>query len=154
MIREQYVRDKFLFIKETINRIERFKGDSKIIADLVSYLVVLISGAYEDCFEHLLNKRAAKSGDIEIKTFVEKTLDLQLRNPNWDNLTTILGRFSKKWVVAMNKRIPYKAKTGLNNIVTNKNAVAHGSSSNMTLIEIKACHRHCKAIFEKLEKII
>lgn len=154
MIRDLYVRNKFILIKDAINRVEKFKGDRKIAVDLESYLVVLISGIYEDCFEYLINKRVDQAGDAEVSTFIEKTLDVQLRNPNWNNVTTILGRFSKKWVNSMNKKIRERAKTDLNNIVNNKNAVAHGNTSNLTFGEIKTCHKNCKSIFEKLEKTL
>jgi hypothetical protein len=154
MLRNPYVRNKFALIKDAINRIEKFKGDRKIAVDLESYLVVLLSGIYEDCLEYLINKRVNQAGDVEVSAFVEKTLDIQLRNPNWDNLTKVLGWFSKKWVTTLNKKIRNRAKTDLNNIVTNKNAVAHGNTSNLTLAEIKNCHKYCKSIFEKLEKII
>jgi hypothetical protein len=154
MIRDPYVRNKFVLIRDTISRIEKFKGDRKIAVDLESYLVVLISGIYEDCLEYLINKRVDQIGDAEVSAFVEKTLAVQLRNPNWENLKTILGRFSKKWVTALNKKIQDRAITDLNNIVNNKNAVAHGNTSNLTLAEIKNCHKNCKSIFEELEKII
>ncbi len=154
MIRDQYVRDKFDLIKESINRIEKFKGDRKIAIDLESYLVVLISGIYEDCLEYLINRRVDRAGDVEVSAFIEKTLTIQLRNPNWENITKMLGWFSKKWVTTMNKRIRNQAKTSLNNIVYNKNAVAHGNTSSLTLGEIKNCHKNCKSIFEKLEKIM
>ena len=150
MIRDPYVRDKFVIIKDAIRRIEKFNGDRKIAVDLESYLVVLISGIYEDCLEYLINKRVDRAGDAEVSAFVEKTLHVQLRNPNWENLTNILGRFSKGWVTSMNKKIQYRAKTGLNNIVNNKNSVAHGNASSLTLGEIKNCHKNCKSIFEKL----
>ena len=119
-----------------------------------SYLVVLISGIYEDCIEYLINKRVDTIGDSEVSAFIEKTLDIQMRNPNWDNLMTVLGRFSKKWVTIMNKKINNRVKTDLNNIVNNKNAVAHGNTSGLTLGEIKICNKNCKSIFEKLEKIM
>jgi len=154
MIRDQYVKDKFVIIKDAIKRIEKFKGDRKIAVDLESYLVVLISGIYEDCLEYLINKRVDRAGDTEVSAFVEKTLYVQLRNPNWENLTNILGRFSKGWVNSMNKKIQHRTKTSLNNIVNNKNAVAHGNTSSLTLGEIKDCHKYCKSIFEKLEKIL
>ena len=154
MIRDPYVRNKFVLIKDAINRVEKFKGDRKIAVDLESYLVVLISGIYEDCFEYLINKRVDQAGDAEVSTFIEKTLDVQLRSPNWSNVTTILGRFSKEWVNSMNKKIRERAKTDLNNIINNKNAVAHGNNSNLTFGEIKTCHKNCKSIFEKLEKIL
>ncbi len=67
---------------------------------------------------------------------------------------TVLGRFSKKWVTIMNKKINNRVKTDLNNIVNNKNAVAHGNTSGLTLGEIKICNKNCKSIFEKLEKIM
>jgi hypothetical protein len=154
MIRDQYVKDKFVLIKEAIKRVEKFRGDREITADLEAYLVVLISGIYEDCLEYLINKRSTRSGDIEIAAFIEKTLDIQLRNPNWERLMDILGRFSKKWVTKMNKIIRNQAKADLNTIVVNKNAVAHGNISNLTLGEIKTCHKNCKSIFEKLEKLM
>ncbi|MGA3094170.1 MAG: HEPN domain-containing protein [Dehalococcoidales bacterium] len=156
MIREQYVKDKFAQIQEAFKRIERFKstGDAKIVLDLESYLVVLISGAYEDSLEYLIKKRAGKAGDKEISAFVEKTLEADFRNPNWESLTNILKRFSRKWVDTMNKKIRNEAKVGLNNIVINKNAVSHGNINNLTFGEIKKCHKDCKCIFEKLEKIM
>ena len=154
MIRDPYVKSKLVVIKDAITRVEKFRGDRKIAVDLESYLVVLISGIYEDCIEYLINKRVDTSGDIEVSAFIEKTLDIQMRNPNWENLMTVLGRFSKKWVTVMKKKIKNRVRTDLNNIVNNKNAVAHGNTSNLTLGEIKICNKNCKSIFEKLEKIM
>lgn len=154
MLRNPYVRNKFALIKDAINRIEKFKGDRKIAVDLEAYLVVLLSGIYEDCFEYLINERTDRAGDAELSAFVEKTLDIQFRNPDWDTLTKVLGWFSDRWAKTLKKKIRNQAKTSLNNIVTNKNAVAHGNTSNLTLAEIKNCHRNCKSIFEKLEKIM
>lgn len=154
MLRTLYVRDKFTLVTDTIHRIEKFKGDRKIAVDLEAYLVVLVSGIYEDCFEYLIRERVDQAGDAEVSAFVVKTLDIQLRNPDWDNLTKVLGWFSAKWAKTLKKKIRNQAKTSLNNIVTNKNAVAHGNTSNLTLAEIKDCHKQCKSIFEKLEKIM
>jgi len=154
MIRDEYVREKFVLIKDAIKRVEKFRGDRKIASDLESYLVVLIAGVYEDCLEYLINKRVDRVGDVEVSTFIQKTLHVQLRNPNWENLTNILGRFSRRWVNTIKKRVRDRAKTDLNSIVNNKNAVAHGNNSSLTLAEIKNCHKNCKSIFEKLEKIM
>jgi len=154
MIRDEYVREKFVLIKDAIKRVEKFRGDRKIASDLESYLVVLIAGVYEDCLEYLINKRVDRVGDVEVSTFIQKTLHVQLRNPNWENLTNILGRFSRRWVNTIKKRVRDRAKTDLNSIVNNKNAVAHGNNSSLTLAEIKNCHKNYKSIFEKLEKIM
>jgi len=154
MIRNQYIKDRLTLVNNSIKKVEKFKGNGELTSFLNSYLVVLISGVYEDCVEYLINERAVLAGDKEIATFIENTIDVTFRNPNYDNIIRILARFNKNWVKQMNKKIKNEAKESINSIVNNKNNIAHGGYSNLTLLEIKKCHKNCKSIFEKLEKII
>ncbi len=89
-----------------------------------------------------------------VKELVENSIDIAFRNPKYENLTTILSRFSSRWVKELNKKLRNEAKVCLNSLVNNKNMVAHGGDTNMTISEIKQCHKQCKSIFEKLEKIM
>jgi len=61
--------------------------------------------------------------------------------------------FEKDWKREINK-LPYIAKVSFNNILTNKNALAHGTPCSITLDEVIKYYNNSKKVIQKIDEII
>ena len=74
-MKDPYIIARFQEIDAAIQRAKSSSaGDHYLQAILASYLVVLISGYYEDSVEYLVAVRAGKAGDAEVQNFVKESL--------------------------------------------------------------------------------
>lgn len=154
-MRCQYTIDKFKIIEEAINKSANASLVSPDISSMLSsYLVVFISGVYEDVIEYLFIQRAGKSNDKEIENFVKVIIDKQFRNPNYDNIRELIKGLDSKYQAILESRIDIKNKDGINSIVNNKNSIAHGRISNTTINDVATYHNSAIKIFEELENIL
>jgi hypothetical protein len=148
------VKTEFDLIDEAIKKVESHTGDVEIASYLSSFLTVMICGVYEDCIEHLICQRAGKARDTEIYQYVRSTVAESFRNPKFARIVEILNKFSRVYAEALKNNIEEKSKVALDSIVDNKNAIAHGRPSNVTISDIKDYHNRCIPIFELLENIL
>ena len=154
-MKNQYLNGKFSDIDEELKKAEEFsKSDSKIASMLSSYLVVAISGIFEDCVEHLFIERVNKTNDNEIENLVKELIHQDFRNPEYAEIKKFVSYLSSKYGKDLRTKIDDKNITGLNSIVTNKNQVAHGGISNATIKDIRTYYKSALRIFEELEKIL
>lgn len=154
MMRCQYLSNKFKSIEDTLRKAINVSGnDPELSSMLSSYLVVFISGIYEDVIEHLFVQRAGKNKDKEIESLVKLLIDRQFRNPEYEKIKELVKALGAKHETALSK-IDSKSKDGLNSIVTNKNYVAHGKVSSATLNDVTIFHDNALKIFEALENIL
>lgn len=130
------------------------KGDLELESFLASYLVVLISGAYEDCVEYLLGERAAKANDPELRKYVQVTLDRSFRNPTFKRVKEILGDFSSSYAEEFEKSVHGRAREAMNSIVNNRLSVSHGKPCTVTLGDVQGYHESAKTVFDALEGIL
>jgi len=154
-MKSEYLKDKFTLIEENIKIAENV-NDPKLASMLSGYLVVSISGTYEDCIEYLFTQRAGKNNDKDIQNLVKTLIDQHFRNPNYENIKKLVGALGSKQKEIIQEIANTNGKSidGLNSIVTNKNNIAHGKASNATLKDIKGYHQNTLKIFEVLESIL
>jgi len=153
-MKSQYLQNKFKIIDEAFIKAKTSTSDPQLAYMLSAYLVVFISGAYEDCIEYLFVKRAGKNNDKEIESLVKELIDRQFRNPNYDKITQLIKALNLGYVSILNSKIDTQSKTGINSIVQNKNKIAHGETSNATLNDVINYHNSATKIFEVLEDIL
>lgn len=150
----QYVIDKFNLIDLDLNAVKTSTVDPKLGSMLSSYLVVFISGIYEDCVEHLFVERAGKNNDQELRNFMEAAMHRSFRNPEYSNIKGLVKYLDSSYGKTLDSKARKNDIEGLNGIVTNKNLVAHGGVSNATLEDVIKFHKGAKNIFEALENIL
>ena len=154
-MKSQYLKDKFESIRDNIEKAENVsKSNPEIASMMSSYLVVFISGIYEDCVEYLFIQRAGKNNDKEIESLVKTFIERQFRNPEYERIKELLGALDHKYKTEFRSKLDIKNIEGINSIVTNKNSVAHGEVSNATLNDINTYHNNAIKIFEELENIL
>ena len=151
--KSEYRINKFQKIEDAFKKCEKYKN-TDISQELNSYLVVLISGIYEDVIENLFIERAGKTNDREIKSFMSNYLDKGFRNPNSENILKLLAMLNPDYKKSLKDKKNTRYTTGLDSIITNKNEFAHGYDNKASFDDIKNYHERAVKIFEGLKKIL
>lgn len=154
-MKTKYLKGRFKDIEDNIAKVENANlADPELIAMLSSYLVVFISGVYEDCIEFLFVYRAGKGGDRQIESLVKRFLHRHFRNPEYDKILDLVNALDARYATRMRSKVPPASAEGINSIVNNKNRVAHGESSNATLKDVRVYHDNASVVFHELERIL
>jgi len=118
---------------------------------LTHFLLINICGKYEKEIKRIVSKRANKSGDVELTSFIEETFE-SYKHLNLDDLRgKILRKFSDKYAVAFDKMIRGTvSELRYQSIVSNRHASAHGGNINMTLDDLVVAHKEAKLVLQAL----
>lgn len=149
-----YVVGRFAYVDGVIAKCLANSSDVELASYFSAFLVVLLSGMYEDCVEHLLALRAAKAGDVELAQYVSKTIGEIFRNPTFGKIVEILGKFSQQYADQLRTSVQPQDAQALDNVVSNKNLIAHGRPSQATLRDVEKFHKSVSVIFGSLEVIL
>lgn len=120
-------------------------------AYLAKFLVVFISGIYEESIETIMNEMVGKLGKPEVSSFVEQSIHVSFRNPSTENVKALVGKFGNNGWTKQIDLLPQDVKDALNSICSNKNALAHGNPVTLTLTDAIQYHRKAKTIIEKID---
>jgi len=141
-------------IDRSIDEINGFKVASDLEKSyLAKFLVVYICGIYEEAIECILNERVTSLGSKRLSSFFESYVDRAFRNPNMAKVVGLLGMFDESWKKEI-KKLPNIAKVSFDNILTNKNALAHGTSCSITLDEVIKYYNNSKEVIQKIDDVV
>lgn len=143
---------------ENINKakkdIENFKNVSEQEKSyLAKFLIVFICGIYEEVIETIINEKASKCNVLEISNYIEKSLDQFFRNPDMCNIKNLLGKFNNDWKLEIGK-LPQDAQVAVDNIVNNKNSLAHGNETNLTLQDAIKYYTDSIVVINKIDDML
>ena len=140
-------------IDETIKNIESFKIGDRLESYLAKFLVVFISGTYEEIIEDTVTLWVQSTSDKRIAKYFSEHIDEKFRNPSIENIIEMLNKFDDAWGTEI-KKFSKQERASLDSIVTHRNDVAHGKSSSVTLSDVKKWHESAKKVIEKIDEII
>lgn len=116
-------------------------NDTEIDSFLTRYLLVYICGEYEKEIKEIIKQRVAKTGDKELASFVAEKGDVRSLRIS-DIKGNILKPFSEKCMKSFDSKIKGKdSEIKYQNIVENRNLVAHGETVNMTFKELNESYK-------------
>lgn len=120
---------------------------------LAKFLVVFICGIYEEAIEIIINEKIARCNIPEATRYVSHNLERHFQNPKIQRIKALLSEFNTNWEKTI-KVLSSQAKLALDSIVENKNNLAHGLSSNITLSEIIRYYNDSKIVIETIDNIV
>lgn len=122
---------------------------------LTQFLLVRICGQYEKEIERIINERCQKFGDVELASFIQKTFQSHQHLKLDDIRGKILKKFSNEMVTRFDTIIKNtEPEIRYRNIVTNRDAGAHGGTVNMTFDELLLSHNEAKKVLHILSEIL
>lgn len=122
-------------------------------AYLAKFLAVYICGVYEEAIECIMNERIDALGSVEMDKFFTAYVKSRFRNPDIGNVNGLLGQFNDAWKAKINA-LPMSTKTAFDNILSNKNKVAHGQPCGATLREVLTDYKRSKRVIAAIDRIV
>lgn len=120
---------------------------------LAKFLVVFICGIYEEVIENIVNERINKYKSIEISNYIKSSLDKTFRNPDIQNIKSLLGKFKEDWKLEIDN-MSQNSQIAINNIVNYKNSLAHGNDVSITLKDIIQYYADSVTVINKIDDML
>lgn len=126
--------------------------DSKFVESLLAHsLLILICAEFESKVRELVTERSQKTiSDGAMREFVRSCLDNVFRSPSLDNVKALLGRFeaSRKDSFRGRLRLDERAQLAYDSILKNRNSVAHGEGSGVTIGEVREFYERAHTVLD------
>lgn len=124
------------------------------VSDLNKYLCILISGYFEKVLVNQIVTYSAKRTPPEIQNFIYDQLR-QTTNIKKDKLEKILKGFTTVWIDELKNWSDYDVFcASLGTIYVNRNKIAHGESTSISIQTLQTSYNIFKLFFEKLSQIM
>ncbi len=127
-------------------------ADPEIQSHWSNYLCILVSGFIEVSVGSIFSDYAKRTASPKIANFVESNLN-EFQNPKMEKILSLTGRFSKDWQADLRKDTDGDIKDAIDSIVANRNAVAHGKPSPLTIARVRDYYIRVIDLVELIEKI-
>ena len=135
-----------------VEKSDAFKDDDELLAHWTKYICILVSGFLEVALREVYGKFADDNGNPNIANFVRKTLD-RTNNINTYKALQIAKSFSDEWSANLDKLLGQEQRTAINNIITNRNHIAHGRDSDISYDRIKRDYAYALQVAESIEQV-
>jgi hypothetical protein len=152
---------KILEIDEALNSCEQHltstnTAGTEIEALLTRAAVVLTCSAFEEQIEQIISRRAERLDDPAMVSFCKSCIKAVFRSTFKSDLAGLINRFGPKFKEHFNSLIQDHAKavTFYDNIITNRQGVAHTKSLNITLKELREFYEEGHIILDFFNETI
>jgi len=152
MIHSDLLKEKQL-IDNLFGDIKAFQGDPYLQSLLTNYLCVRVSGFLENCVRIIFTNYSAPRSKDNIINFVGKKLE-RFPNPTYDNILSLAADFNTQWKNEFKKQVksPPQLLSSLNSINVNRNLIAHGGTSSLTIGELEQYYKDTVNLISILER--
>ena len=123
---------------------------------LVQSLLILICAEFEKKFQDLVIERCSSVSDAAVKEYIKSYTRTILRSLRLDAVSDLLRRFGALHREAFKRLRDENSKADLmySNIVTNRNAVAHGRGSSVTFSDLKQYYEEGHVMLDYFHKAL
>jgi hypothetical protein len=137
-------------IDDLFDHINAFTGDPYDKSLLTFYLCVRVSGFMENCVRIIFSEFSAPRSKDQVVTFVGNKLK-KFPNPTYSEIIKIAKDFDKQWSIGFKKTITRQHQLSIESININRNQIAHGGTSGITIGDLFDYYQDIVKIIENLE---
>jgi hypothetical protein len=138
-------------IDDLFNRVNGFTGDPYIKSLLTYYLCIRVSGFLENCIRIIFTDYSIPRTRDNVQTFVTRRLG-KFPNPTYSNICNLAKAFSYQWNTNFKSNITAQIRQSLEAINVNRNAIAHGGTSTITVRQLASYYQDIVQLIEELEQ--
>lgn len=142
--------DAFLRADAALRVLNANTPDLEFQADVAKHLCVLVSAFLENSIRYILADYVRSRSSATVAAYVEERLDY-FYNAKMTKILELVGSFDSSWRAALESAIDTDLKDAADTIVENKNLVAHGKDSQITLARIKQYYGRALDLLEHIE---
>ncbi len=116
------------------------------------YLCVLVSGYIEIAIPAVLSTYTSAQAGPFVISYVEKQLD-HFHNPKFGRIIDLISAFNPAWADSIKTSSEGAIIDHVNSIVANRNQIAHGRDTGVTLVRVRDWFTSAKALIRSLESL-
>ena len=123
---------------------------TQIESFMAGYLLVLISAHFEVRVRGLIEARAARAPDKQIRSFVTSAAAKIIRGPKIDQITGMLNSFDPSCGELFHKTAGDQAKSAYDSIIANRHTFVHDGICNVTLGDVERFFGDSAGVFSAI----
>ena len=127
--------------------------DDETKASLARYVCILASSYLEVVTKDIVKKFVSLRADENVARFVDSSLQ-QFRDPNSEKILTLFGRINPEFRKKLEDSLFEREKDSIDSIYANRNNIAHGRRSGISIYQIKKYLNDSKLFMSKVKSII
>ena len=138
-------------LEDLFERSKFFDSEPEMLSHWAKYLCVLTSGFIERAIRHYLSEFASKNSHSKAPDYVFKKIK-KFQNPSMKKILDIFGEFDKTFDKTWKKELAYhvegERKDSIDSIVANRNKIAHGGSTGLTIAQMKKYFKKANEVMD------
>ena len=128
-------------------------GDAELQSYWAEYLCVVCAGLLENAVEQIFGGYVTRSASPAVASYAVASL-AKIQNPKSSRFVEIARTFKPEWGDKLQAFVGDAGREeAINSIMTNRHAIAHGKSSNVTVAQIKNWLAKSVEVLEYLEDL-
>jgi hypothetical protein len=127
--------------------------DAELQSQLARFLCVLSSGLIEQAVIATLASYSEGRSHPNVARYVGGNV-AKLRNAKWEDVLVMLGHFNPAWRDHFETNTPDEVKDAIDSIVNNRNQIAHGAQTNISLVTFMEYYKRVKAFIADLDTFV
>jgi hypothetical protein len=134
-------------------KVEPVSLDAELQSQIARFLCVLGSGLMEQALIMILTDYAQKRCHTDVSRYVSASLS-RIRNAKFEDVLVVLGHFSPDWRDHFEEETDPEVKDAIDSIVNNRNQIAHGAQTGISLVTFMGYYKRLKAFIVELDAFV
>lgn len=139
-------------IKSVFHDCDSQEMDAVTLGRLAQLVAVWASGYLESACREVVLAYASRRADEAVVNYVGRTLD-RFSNPRMNRILELLRAFDEDATDELKMFAGGKIEASVNSIVSNRHRIAHGRSSQITMIQVKGYYEDARQLASKMREL-
>ena len=122
------------------------------LARLAQLVAVWASGYLESACREVVLGYASRRADENVVNYVSRTLD-RFSNPRMDKILELLRAVDQDATDELRVFADGRIEASVNSIVSNRHRIAHGRSSQITMVQVKGYYEDARQLAKKMKEL-
>ncbi len=119
---------------------------------LAQLVAVWASGYLESACREVVLGYASGRADESVVNYVSRTLD-RFSNPKMDKILELLHAVDQDATYELRTFVGGRIEASVNSIVSNRHRIAHGRSSQITMVQVKGYYEDARQLTKKMREL-
>ena len=130
----------------------RDQQDDFIVAQIAQHVCVRLSGTLENAVKENVSRALGPSSHPRALRYIDRQLS-DFQNPRPSKIIDLLSAFDRAWAEDLQNFWEPEVKDAIGSIVGQRNIIAHGGSTDVTLVRVREWFRSVKTFCTFLEQL-
>jgi hypothetical protein len=127
------------------------QADIEVQSDYAKYLAIRLSGLVEQVVTEVVLAHVGAQASASVLSHTTWRMK-RFQNPNTERLIELVGSFDRRWGEALKASVTKSEREALGSVRAQRNRVAHGEQSTVSLVQVKGYFTEIKSMLERVAR--